>query len=501
MKTSHIKCNTVTLPGRQLFFDDFVIEQSSLTRTFHRATPYKSNPVLRPETEIEMNNGVCPVSCPFGGGVFYDATDSMFKMWYMTGWFDSIGYAVSHDGIHWERKGLVKGIPGPEKGWFRDGCSVWLDNNKKNGERYTLFVYVRKKNSNKSWNFSWEEKNQWEHGKVFISTDGINWRHKCDVYGGGDNTSFFYDYKTQKWIFSYRSFKGMVRTRGFYSTENLENDIDLSLGEIYWQQASQYDEADPELNYAPQLYKLDAVAYESGYIGAYGIFLGPPNEICEMQKRPKIIDLKWAFSRNGKDFVRSSYTPFLSSSRKDLESDFGYLHIAGGIFCVVKDKLYIYYGAFSGQSPSLGRGMYSGGATHLAIMRRDGFVSLGTDKNGFLLTKPFFPKSYVFINADASNGNITAEVTDLNGNVLEGYDKKNCIPFSEDSTSAKISWHVAGGLPNNETIRIKFYLSNSHIYSFWFTDSIDGASMGHIAAGGPGFDCEKDTVGMRNISF
>ena len=34
--------------GRQLFVDDFLIEESSLARTFHRAVYHPASPVLRP---------------------------------------------------------------------------------------------------------------------------------------------------------------------------------------------------------------------------------------------------------------------------------------------------------------------------------------------------------------------------------------------------------------------------------------------------------------------
>src|SRR5205085_809793 len=35
--------------GRQLLVDDFLIQSSTLTRTFHTPTPHPGNPVLRPD--------------------------------------------------------------------------------------------------------------------------------------------------------------------------------------------------------------------------------------------------------------------------------------------------------------------------------------------------------------------------------------------------------------------------------------------------------------------
>src|SRR5580704_1128633 len=36
--------------GRQLFVDDFLVEKTTLRRTFHHAEKYQGNPILKPET-------------------------------------------------------------------------------------------------------------------------------------------------------------------------------------------------------------------------------------------------------------------------------------------------------------------------------------------------------------------------------------------------------------------------------------------------------------------
>jgi hypothetical protein len=35
------------------------------------------------------------------------------------------------------------------------------------------------------------------------------------------------------------------------------------------------------------------------------------------------------------------------------------------------------------------------------------------------------------------------------------------------------------------------------LYAFWVSPTIDGASRGYVAAGGPGFTSDTDTVGER----
>ena len=54
--------------GRQLFVDDFLIEHSTLRRIYHSAKSHQASPVLVPETELECNQGHCPVVAPFNDG-------------------------------------------------------------------------------------------------------------------------------------------------------------------------------------------------------------------------------------------------------------------------------------------------------------------------------------------------------------------------------------------------------------------------------------------------
>src|SRR6184192_1944751 len=118
--------------GRQLFVDDFLIEQTTLHRSFHTPRLYEQNPILKPETSLEMNHGICPVACPFDDGVFYDPRDQLFKMWYQAGWFDGSAYAISENGLDWKRPkldiepGTNRVLPRRDR-YQRDGTGVWLD--------------------------------------------------------------------------------------------------------------------------------------------------------------------------------------------------------------------------------------------------------------------------------------------------------------------------------------------------------------------------------------
>ena len=93
--------------GRQLLVDDFLIEKSDLTRTFHRPTLHEVNPIIKADQPWETSGDSYFVA-PFQGRVLYDPVDRHFKMWYLHStkgdyYCDAYGYAVSEDGIHWKK--------------------------------------------------------------------------------------------------------------------------------------------------------------------------------------------------------------------------------------------------------------------------------------------------------------------------------------------------------------------------------------------------------------
>ena len=122
--------------GRQLFVDDFLIEENLLERTYHHAEYYADNPVLRPTTKWERYDEYAdrtktrsnPAAMVFSDGVFFDPTDRLFKMWYMGGYSQNVCYAVSRDGISWDKPDLGI-VPGTNitLSIGRDSSTVWLD--------------------------------------------------------------------------------------------------------------------------------------------------------------------------------------------------------------------------------------------------------------------------------------------------------------------------------------------------------------------------------------
>ena len=175
-----------------------------------------------------------------------------------------------------------------------------------------------------------------------------------------------------------RDHTGMLRVRVRREHPDFLESASWTDGDILGpaMEADSLDLPDPQLGYPTQLYHKTAVSYESIMLGSFLIHRGPPNEICERDRRPKITDITLGYSRDGMNWLRPDRRPFIASSRERGTWNFGYIHPAGGVCLIVADKLHFYFGAWSGVSPALGADMYAGGSTGLATLRRDGFASL-----------------------------------------------------------------------------------------------------------------------------
>lgn len=485
--------------GRQLFVDDYLISETTLRRTFHKPQVHPESPILKPETPLEMNNGYCPVASPFCDGVFYDPKDRLFKMWYHAGWFDGVAYAISEDGIRWKRPNLNI-EPGtnrvlPRRDPFqRDGATVWLDHQAEHpDQRFKMFVYFRERGSGYRYGELYSQApTVSEGGSIFTSADGIHWSDSVPTGPCGDNTSFFYDPFRKNWFYSIRTYNRRGRVRSYRKCKDFVDGARWTNDDVvFFATADDHDSPDPKLGYQTQLYRVDAVAYESLMLSTWLIHKGPPNEVCEKGGFPKITDITLAYSHDGIHWHRPDRTAFLACTQNRGDWNRGYLHPAGGVCLIVGDHLRFYFGGWSGISPKLGGHMYAGGSTGLALLRRDGFASMDAGEfPGTLTTTPVtFKGQYLFVNANVAGGEVRAEVLREDGGVWAPYSSTNCVPLRCDSTAAQLRWSGVEDLRalSGKAVRFRFHLTRGEIYSFWVSPERSGASHGYVAAGGPSF--------------
>lgn len=478
--------------GRQLFVDDFLIEVHNLYPVCHKAKKFEGNPVFKPETSMEKYERL-PCAAPKSGGVWWDKDEKIMKMWYEAGWLHKMGYATSKDGIHWERPNL--GIVGdtneilPERGapaedgrirQFRpDSTTVFIDyDTDKPDERYKLFM--RSPGLDRP-------------GIAAVSADGIHWDKARYTVTQGDRSTMFYNPFRKKWVYSIRCSWSGLRSREYAECDDYLEGTDWTGKNVKWLCADSTDKPNAYLRVKPELYNVDCVAYESIMLGMFQIYYGPNNNVGFETGAPKITELVAMYSRDGFHFSRPTNETFINASMVRGEWDRGYVQSVGGLCTVHDDELWFYYIGFAGDEAGGGKGnpndcqfdtMYANGATGIAKLRRDGFVSLGTENDGEIITRKLTftgRKKHFFINAETEgNGGIYVKILSA--------DKKTVLaesaPFTGDSTHAELDFDGFDlSSLEGEAFRLHFYVTSGKIYSFWFSTSENGESGGYDAAG------------------
>jgi hypothetical protein len=488
--------------GRQLFVDSFLIESTSMTPEYHYPEKYEGNPVLKAETDIEKNGaGGLASACPKSGGVWWNHEQQLFEMWYEAGWVSACAYATSRDGIHWDRPNLS----------VRPGTNQIIPKSIKE-DSWTVVRDFKATDPKQNYKFFLRGGSAKSRMRGFVSEDGKNWGNYITGGLAGDRSGMFFNPFRMKWVYTLRWIGPGQRVRAYWEADDFLEGVQWLPDEPYaWTTVDAKDLPDPRIGDRTQLYNLDAVAYESIMLGFYQIHFGPENNTIAAEGLPKNTGLTFAYSRDGFHWHRPDRTIAIKSEWKDAW-DRGYVQSLGNICTVVGDRLWFYYSAFEGDTTrKLGQdgitnnmysGTYANGATGIAILRRDGFVSMNATgaQEGILLTRPVtFSGKYLFVNFDG--GSIAAEIVDMHGNAVAGYSFADCIPATGNSTIARISWQNGGDLSyfNNKAVRIRFRVSNGKFYAFWVSRDDSGRSDGYVAGGGPGYYTNMDNVGKAAL--
>ena len=519
MPVPYLKNPPAVIPidvGRQLFVDDFLIEETTLKRTFHPAEYCNENPVILPYKRGERKYGM--YAAPFSGGAWFDPADNLFKLWYSGSRPRSTRYATSKDGIHWTKPELDvvrKGtniVIKPENGF--NSNTIWMDLNATNpNEKFKYFASEDLRMlDDYLWSFAYR-----------TSADGIHWSGPKLAASRiwGDRSTVFYNPFRKVWVLSQRTEDKVERRARSYVegstvegmmaevTRNGPRIVDgkvVGRGEatgksVRWLAADDLDprHTDPRFSdIEPHLYTFDSSPYESLMIGQFSIWQGPANSDCGPLNLQKRNDILLGFSRDGFHFDRTSRDRFISCDWEDEKSwRFGNIQSCSSGCLVVGDKLYFYFSAHA--KPREGDRWDTDATTGLAMLRRDGFASMDAGTNTeTLTTRPVtFKGKHLFVNVDCPKGKLKVEVLDEDGKVIAPFTVANCTPISSDETLVKVNWQdknlsdLAG-----KPVRFRFHLENGSLYSFWVSPDKSGASHGYVGAGGPGFTGPIDTAGQ-----
>jgi hypothetical protein len=472
--------------GRQLFVDDFLIEESSLYRAVHKATYHPSNPVLTPERPWEIEDPYAamtktppsPAAMVYSDGVFFDPAERVFKMWYMAGYQEHTALAISHDGVSWIRPD-ARVIPGTNivRKHRRDSSTVWLDLIDRDPMARYKMAWTSMEGSGL---------------RLSASPDGVRWRDLGSAGPAGDRTTCFYNPFRQRWCFSLRHDDPALKRVRLYHESRSFGSTRWAEGEpVPWVAADARDHVQAGAAVMPELYNLDAVAYESVMLGLFAIFRGEDSD------REKPNDLCVAFSRDGFHWSRPTHEPFIPVSNRQGDWNWANVQSAGGVCLIVGDLLHFYV---SGRAGVPGTSMPGRCSTGLATLRRDGFVSI-TDRwpagstrpvlrhRSTLITRPVrFSGAHAFINADVA-GAIRVEMLDREGRTIPGFEATRAVAITGDHTKHPLQWSGGASIASlaNTVVRFRFVLDRAHLYAFWVSPRASGESRGYPAAGGPEF--------------
>ena len=460
----------IPIGQRQLFLDDQVIEKvEHLHRTMHQ--PEKRGAVIRSANPTQtIQTRTAPV---------WDSEAKQFKLWVMS---TDQPLRVSHDGLHW--------TAGPVP-TMRIDHAVHDPHDADPARRYKAALL---------------------NEGFAVSPDGIQWT-KLDVPSipSSDEGNFSYDPREGLFIHSVkrggpfgravaiatsRDFKTWHDYGVVFHADELDQEIGRKrIAERLKNPTLKQTEYDTPEHYSVQIYNMGVFHYEGLYIGLPSIYhhtgKAPPGwpGFNKLRLSPAMRDavskygdytgfynIQLATSRDLVHWQRvAERQPFLEASplgagAYDLQT------IIGPSAPVVRDdELWFYYTGIkhyafvaSGNEPGYDDYFPDKGAVCLAVLRRDGFISLDAgEAPGTLLTRPFVVRgTKMFVNVDAVNGSLDVEVLDRDRKSL-------AISKAIDSDQARTDVHwKMGDLSHlkGKTVSLRFTLQKAKLYSFWLDE-------------------------------
>ena len=527
----------------QLFLDDHVVDSTAdVQRQLHRPTRHEGNPILRADMPWEQGgNGVYL----YGGTVMFDEEDGVFKMWYRTASVDrdvsggkssevegayKACYAVSEDGLRWERQRL---------GLVEHGGST--DNNMLPPAQGTM-SHIRRPNLLKDYaepdprrryKIAYMDRIDGRWGLCQgYSPDGIHWTMNVGEPSffarpvAPNGILFGWDPRMRKFVHYHRKSQSVradvdgrvARSRVATVRSTSEDFSDWGdTRDVIWK-----SEADPPGWSPAHGVDLAAVLYtEELYVGFVDSCSthwveDVPAEAWDAY-RGEFADYRTELliSRDGDDWTRVA--PHWEFMRPGLWGTWDGSLVGLAKPIVLDDEILIYYtgsnlpgGVAHENHPQHGLvhkvvdGQRLGFAIGVARMRRDGFASMeGYEPTGTLTTRPLvFDGDSLVINARAPDrpfgadstpatpfGRLRVELLDAAGEPLTGFSADDFDVFTGDDVRHVATWRGGDGLRSlgRQPVRLRFHLTNAALYSFRFRRATeDPTPMNLLAPGARG---------------
>ena len=454
---------------RQLFLDDLLLGSvHNVERVIHQPVKYEGNPVLRADRPWEG------ASIQIRSAPVWDREDELYKMWYFGP--HKTGLATSSDGLHWRKP--VLGLREHEGSTQNNMVVVEED-----PEAFIQHVIA---DPNSRPERRYKGLTGWRNRRPLVSSDGLVF-HLLDVPAipSQDESHLNYDEKEQRYIATVKQRGPFGRSVYLSTSSDFESWtppmlifhadwLDQELGrrrirehlanpKLYTPLINKPDE------YNVEIYNMPVFPYEGTYIGLPNFFESSGRTPPPHNNQDGVNSVKLATSRDLRRWTkvgkRDSFIPVSDFNDRNLDS---VQILAASRPIAVGEELWFYYTGINRRYNPDGSGA---GGIHLARLRRDGFVSFHAgDEGGFVETRAIrFEGSRLFVNADASNGEIRVDIVNERGReVLAGWEPEKCVPIRGDHLRTEVQWQgrelrsLAG-----KTVRFRFHLRDAHLYSFW----------------------------------
>ena len=464
---------------RQLFLDDHgLILNQTTTRTLH--PPQKFGPLI--------SGGVQSRSAPI-----WNPEKNIWEWWYMG---QGARYATSKDGEHWEKPHL--------------GLYAWegsKDNNiacdPEGPGMYHVVRDERDPDPGRRYKALFSSSDR----RAGVSPDGFHWTMLDSIaIPSQDESQFTWDPYTEQYLALVKQQTEWGRSVWLSTSKDFTTFTDPVLifhsDEIDRENRRQRVRKiieDPayitpplldDIDYIAEIYNMAVLPYQGLYIGFPTVFnpfgaIPPP-----ATNFTRINQIEMAVSRDLYTWDRvADRTPFIGIEPFDGQN-YGTSQLLMSGPPIVRDdgEIWCYYNAL--RMPGsiemyrrfnrckelfrLGidqRHFDDAGALSLAKLPRDRFVSIDGDEIGTIITRPFYWRGEdLWINADARWGEIYAEIQDAeSGRPHPGFwvPGEEPPPFTGDSLGAKFTWKHPHDLNFEKPVRLKFYLHQARLFSYW----------------------------------
>ncbi len=478
-----------------LFIDDlFISRMENLQRSPCQPTKI-DGPILQAKEPWEGNH------IHLSNGFMYDSDENVFKLWYGTddpqhnkekypdlNATAQIAYAVSSDGLCWERPDL--------------GVNQWNGSKKNNlicvppsagdGMTHNIIKDTQTQDPDKRYVALGVERRPrqaddpqqiWSHLNESLplicgislgySADGVRWRREAGpplmpILLMLDQVVLHgWDKQRCKWMLFIRARSETdVPTVGWTKYRTLGVSFTDDLKEIpYPQLVLVPDEVDPP---SVQFDRVSTIEVPGGYVGLLVVLKGSSQQGYPME-------VQLAFSRDGylwdRPAGRKTYFPIGEPGQWDDR------RIIPARMACVDDTIYISYRGDCVGSDA----RPATSAIGMATLKRDRWAAIEpVADSGLLHTRAtYFAQNFLKVNADASKGSLRAELLDALGNPVEGFSVAESDPFCGDCLAHAMTWkgisdltELVGtathqGRPNpGRIMKVRFYLERSKLFSF-----------------------------------